>query len=115
MKDKDAVAVRALRSALAAIGNAEAVDAATVPTALSTESSLTGVGTAEVARRALSYEQIVDIMRAAVGEHQAAAEQYDSLGQPERAAARRAEASVLAAYLSTQGVTGSPESVAAPT
>jgi uncharacterized protein YqeY len=100
MKERDRVAVTVLRSTLAAIDNAEAVDA-TVPAGESSaiESSPVGIGVAEVERRALSDEDIAQIVRSEVADREAAALDYDRSGRPERAEALRAEAQSLSSHL----------------
>ncbi|GAB2814238.1 hypothetical protein GCM10027176_18520 [Actinoallomurus bryophytorum] len=100
MKERDRVAVSVLRSTLAAIDNAEAVDA-TAPAGGSSaiESSPVGVGVAEVERRALSDDDIVQIVRAEAADREAAALDYDRAGRQERAEALRAEAKVLSSHL----------------
>ena len=100
MKERDRVAVTALRSALAAIDNAEAVDITAVASgSLAIESSPAGIGGAEAQRRALSGEDIAQIVRSEVADREAAALEYDRAGRPERAEALRAEAGVLSSHL----------------
>jgi uncharacterized protein YqeY len=100
MKERDRVAVTVLRSTLAAIDNAEAVDA-TAPAGGSSaiESSPVGIGVAEVERRALSDEDIAQIVRSEVADREAAALDYDRAGRPERAEALRAEVQALSSHL----------------
>jgi len=92
LKARDATSVAALRSALSAIDNAEAVDRST-PTAR------LGVGAADVARRELSTEEVLAILRTEVAERTSAAAEYELLGRTEQAARLRAEAATLASYL----------------
>jgi uncharacterized protein YqeY len=100
MKERDRVAVAALRSALAAIDNAEAVDRpASVDQRLAIEQTPVGVGAAEVERRVLTQAQVEHIVRAEIAERQAAACDYDRAGRPERASQLRGQASVLSAHL----------------
>ncbi len=103
MRERDRGAVSALRTTLAAIDNAEAVDttARVGPTARAgaIESSAVGVGAAEVARRELSEEDIVAIVRAEIAEREQAARQYDVTGNADRAVALRAAADLLAGHL----------------
>jgi uncharacterized protein len=100
MKERDRVAVTALRSALAAIDNAEAVDATAAAGGSSAiESSPIGIGVAEVERRALSDEDIAQIVRSEVADRDAAALDYERAGRPERAEALRAEAQALSSHL----------------
>lgn len=111
MKARDRTAVDALRSALAAIGNAQAVDppqpppggGGTEPTGAGGHPRLAGtvagVGAAEVERRRLSEAQMAEIVRAEIAEREAAAAGYERVGQLELAERLRGEAQVLAAYL----------------
>lgn len=103
MKSRDAVAVAALRSALAAIDNAEAVDPAAAPDPTSGEGpiakSVAGLGAAEVPRRELSDSEEASIVAAEVVERRAAADEYDRLGRGDDAERLRSEADVLAAAL----------------
>jgi uncharacterized protein YqeY len=100
MKDRDRVAVTALRSTLAAIDNAEAVDTtAAAGGSLAIESSPAGIGVAEAERRALCEEDIARIVRAEVTDREAAALEYDHASRPERAETLRAEARVLSSHL----------------
>ena len=100
MRAKDAVAVAALRSALAALGNAEAVPVVVTsgPTTATHEriaGTAVGVGAAEVSRRVLSAEQQRAVVQAEVDERLIAADELDAGGQAERAVRLRAEAAVL--------------------
>ncbi|NJC70528.1 GatB/YqeY domain-containing protein [Planosporangium thailandense] len=100
MKARDRVAVTALRSALAAVDNAEAVDGVVSgPGSLAIEQTPVGVGAAEVARRALTEAQVERIVRAEAAERVAAAREYEDAGRPERAEQLRREAAVLSDYL----------------
>ena len=98
------MAVAALRSALAAIENAEAV---TPPPAGSPAEAthaqlagtVVGVGAAEAERRALSEAEVEEIAQAEVDERRAAADAYERAGRPEMARRLRAEADVLGGYL----------------
>ena len=98
-KDRDATRVAALRSALSAIDNAEAVDVR-----LDAQSSETiaggvvGLGAAEAARRELSDDEIRELVRAEVDERMTAAAAIDTT-HTERAASLRAEAAVLTGLL----------------
>jgi uncharacterized protein YqeY len=93
-KERDAVRVSALRSALSAIDNAETPDG-TVPSAGALSESAVGPGSAEVARRVLSDAEIRALLTAEVDERRAAAEQLAANGADERASTVRAEAAVL--------------------
>ncbi|GAA0799208.1 GatB/YqeY domain-containing protein [Spirilliplanes yamanashiensis] len=101
MRARDGAAVAALRSALAAVANAEAV-----PAPERTGSSLAigpgtalGAGGAEAVRRELTDDDVRGIVSAEVAERHDAAESYDRLGRAQQAAQLRAEAAVLAAHL----------------
>src|SRR3954464_895805 len=85
MKDRDKTAVAALRSALGAIDNAEAVDPAHAPKATSgvIAGAAVGLNAGEVPRLELTEERVVDIVRAEIAERTTAAEEYERLGQTE--------------------------------
>ncbi|WP_081982719.1 GatB/YqeY domain-containing protein [Streptacidiphilus albus] len=100
MKARDRVAVGALRSTLAAIDNAEAVDRPTgTDTGLAIEQIPLGVGAAEMERRLLTESQIERIVRDELAEREAAARDYEQSGRTERAEQLRREVSVLAEQL----------------
>ncbi|TSE00189.1 hypothetical protein FOS14_10110 [Skermania sp. ID1734] len=96
MRERDRTALTALRSTLAAIDNAEAVDTATRAGAIE---AAVGLGAAEVARRELSDAQVEAIVRAEIAERKTAASEYEGVGESARADALRAEAAVLTAQL----------------
>jgi uncharacterized protein len=100
LKARDQAAVAALRSALAAIDNAQAVEAPPAPlTGGVIAGAVTGLGAGEAQRRELSEGDIAAIVRAEVADRRAAAADYESGGQVDAAARLTAEADVLAAYL----------------
>ena len=100
MKSGDRPAVGVLRSTLAAIDNAEAVDRPdSADRGLAIERSPVGVGAAEVERRALTVAQVEDIVRTEVAEREAAARDYERAGRLDRARQLRDEAGVLAGIL----------------
>jgi uncharacterized protein YqeY len=112
MKARNRPAVTALRSALAAIDNAGAVDPAQAPSAGGDQGpaslgavhsefagTVAGVGATEVARRRLSQAQMEEIVRAEIADRETAAAGYDHAGQLDPAERLRAEAEVLRAYL----------------
>ena len=124
MKARDRPAINALRSALAAIYNAGAVDptqarpdaAHPEPTAANAidpepgragggdpdvAGSVVGVGVTEVERRSLGEAQMAEIVRAEVLERERAAAGYERAGQLELAERLRGEAKVLSAFLDT--------------
>lgn len=99
MKTRDRGAAAVLRSALAAIDNAEAVDGPASAGGLAIEQTPVGVGAAEVARRVLTEAQVEEIVRAEMAERETAARDCDRIGHPDRAVRLRAEIGVLAAHL----------------
>jgi len=100
---RDAIAVSALRSALAAISNAEAVPASdrVGPRTSSPHvaGAVAGLGAAEVPRVGLSEAEISGIVRAEAAERLDAAAGYERSGRGARAARLRCEAAVLAAII----------------
>lgn len=108
MLAEDAVAVGALRSALGALANAEAVpippDAAgpQAPTHPRLAGTTVGVGATEVDRRPLGDDEQRRVVQAEIDERLAAASQSDLGGRPDRGLRLRAEAEVLAAALNDE-------------
>ena len=103
MKARDRRAVATLRSTLAAIDNAEAVDATAGGGRPAGEGPIAGaalgVGAAEVERRVLTAAETEAIVRREVTERQGAAHAYERAGQAPHADRLRAEAELLTAYL----------------
>lgn len=102
MKAGDPPAVAALRSALAAIDNAEAADPAQAPPGAgdaNVAGSVLGLGAAEVERRRLTDAQVDEIVRREVADRESAAREYERAGRPERGDRLRREASALTAFL----------------
>jgi len=100
MKASDSTAIAALRSALSAIGNAEAVDGAPVHSGDSPfAGAVSGLGAGDVPRRQLTEHDVAAVVLAEVDERLAVATEYDALGSAETAARLRAEAAVLAQLL----------------
>ncbi|CAN7233619.1 hypothetical protein [Knoellia sp. LjRoot47] len=103
MKGRDRLAASALRSALAAVDNAEAVPTEPGPTAGAGDSpiagAVVGLGATEAARRELTADDVYSLVRAEIGERHAAADAVDAAGRPDRAADLRREADVLEAVL----------------
>ena len=132
MKARDRQAVAALRSTLARIDNAEAVDA----DALDTEDedaelfaadgfdgeavdagparyrgqrhpavagSVLGVGAAEVDRRVLTPEEMAAVVRDDVEERELAADVLERVGRPDQAERLRAQDKLLTTYLDPPG------------
>ena len=105
LRARDQAATAALRSALAAIANAEAVSADTLPPAPAPASSphfagaAAGPDASEVPRRVISEPAMTEIVRAEMTDRRQAAGQYAQAGHADRAACLTAEADVLAAVL----------------
>jgi uncharacterized protein YqeY len=103
LKARDEIAVAALRSAIAAIDNAEAVDddrAAPLDGGSEHIAGATaGAGSSDVPRRALSDAEMTAIVRSQVEERLEAADQYENLGRQEQGTRLRHEAAILADYL----------------
>ncbi|MBK1786388.1 GatB/YqeY domain-containing protein [Prauserella cavernicola] len=105
IKARDRVAVAALRSALAAIDNAEAVPSAATGAAegiTSTEhvaGAAAGLGAAEAQRRTLTDADVRAIVEQEVTERLSSAEDYERLGRTDPAERLRAEAAVLTRHL----------------
>jgi uncharacterized protein len=104
LRDRDQAATAALRSALSAIANAEAVDprAQPAPTAASEHlaGATAGRRAAEVARKELTEAAKLDIVSAEITDREAAIRQYLAGGHAGAADRLRAEIAVLAALVS---------------
>lgn len=98
MKARDLGAVAALRSALAAIDNAEAIDVGDAK-AGAMENSAVGLGAAEALRRELTELEVEAIVRREIDERRIAATEYDRLGATDRRDRLTAEADTLTALL----------------
>jgi uncharacterized protein YqeY len=113
MKARDTAAVGALRSALAAIDNAEAVEARPLPPTATglpdvvesvpghpgVAGSVAGLGAAEVRRRSLTEAEMGEIVRAEVADRESAALDYERAGRHDRAERLRHEVAVLRSHL----------------
>jgi len=96
LRSRDAVAAGALRTAIAAIDNAEAIDVG--PDRFGSEPlGAVGVGAAEATRRTLTEDDILRIVRAEAADRLTAAAQYDMAGQSDAASKMRAGADLLTA------------------
>ncbi|GAA4950192.1 hypothetical protein GCM10023224_38030 [Streptomonospora halophila] len=101
LKNRDKTAAAALRSALAAVENAEASDA-DLPAAADSEhvaGGAVGVGAAEAERRVLSEGDVRAIVAREADERSVSAQEYERLGRADAAERLRAEAEVLGRYL----------------
>ena len=98
MRSRDVGAASALRSALAAIDNAEAIPVSEMRTTATTSphysGGVEGVGAAEAQRRGLTERQTCEVIEAEIAERVTAATIYES-GHPEQASRLRREAQVL--------------------
>jgi uncharacterized protein YqeY len=107
MHSRDQAAVAALRSALAAIANAEAVDAGSRPAPVTGSEhfagAAAGLGAAEVARKELTEAAVREIVRAEIADRETAAGQYRRGGHAERADRLAAEIRALEAALAAAG------------
>jgi hypothetical protein len=100
MKSRDRVTTATLRAALAAIDNAEAVEAsAAAAGAGAIEASPVGLGVADVARRELTEEDVAAIVRAEIEERVRAAQVYEQSGHTDKAVELRGGADALAVFL----------------
>ena len=109
MKERDTVAASALRSALSAIANAEAVSlpaASSGPPARSAAQSsphfagaVAGLGAAEVSRREVTEDESAAIAAAEAADRRAAARDYQAAGHADRADRLRREAQAIEAAL----------------
>jgi uncharacterized protein len=99
IKERDRVAMSVLRSTLAAIGNAEAVDVTGMAQRGMAIEQSPGLGGTEVERRALTEDDVTRLVRAEITDREAAARTYVTAGQAERADLLLAEAAVLRGYL----------------
>jgi len=98
LRERDKPTAAAMRSAIAALENAEAVPTsqdAVAATSQHVAGAAVGVGAAEAERLALDDAAESAILRAEVDSLLDAAREYESLGQVERAAEARAAADEL--------------------
>src|SRR5215831_4655844 len=112
LRARDAVAASALRSALGALGNAEAVpppqtSAGSVGSAY-IAGARAGLGAGEARRRRLSESEAAAILEAEIAERLAAAADYERSGRGDRAGRLRREAQVLASASAPSRATADP-------
>ena len=112
LQARDAAAVSALRSAQAAIGNAEAVAAPPGSRAPGGNrhfaGTVEGLGAAETRRRFVSAAEAEEIIRTEIDERDEAADLYERAGHADRAARLRREAGALAAAVSADPLSVPP-------
>lgn len=111
MKARDAMVVSALRTTLAALDNAEAVDASDGPAIGDgpIAGAQAGVGSTEVPRRELAMSEVRAVLDVQVAERVSAAADYARLGRDAEAERLRGEAEVVQGYvalLATGGEAG---------
>lgn len=104
MKDRDRIATSAYRTAMAALDNAEAVDAGTAapvttPHGEPVAGAAPGVGATEVAREVLSEQQARAVLLREIIEHRRAADDFAGAGRPADALRLWAQADLLQAVL----------------
>lgn len=110
LRARDTVAVPALRSALSAIANAEAVGPGPEVAAGAGNAffagSVAGPGAAEARRRCLSAAEVDQILRAEVSERELAAREYERGGHADQADRLRSEARALTSALAGENPPG---------
>ena len=103
LKAREAGSVSALRSAMSAIGNAEAVDSAADRPAGSSSphfaGTAAGLGAGEAQRRRLTEADVATIVRREAAERETAAGEYERGGRAEEAARLREGVRVLMGIL----------------
>lgn len=103
MKARDREAVAVIRSTLAAIDNAEAVDVGDRGAPAVSHAHIAGtagaLGAGEAARATLTEEQLREIVEREAAERRAAADEYESHGHDDQAARLRIEADLVASFL----------------
>ena len=99
LKNRDRGQASTIRAILAAIDNAEAVEAGATVRAGAVEASPVGAGAAEVARRELSEADVVRIVRREIEEQHRAAGVFEKSGRADRAAELRGAAEMISRFL----------------
>lgn len=101
MKSRSAESVAALRTALAAIDNAEAVDPVhtTGDDDAPIASATAGIGSGDVARRVLTGADVQALLTGLIDEYGSEADRYDALNRSDAADQLRRQASALSRYL----------------
>jgi uncharacterized protein YqeY len=99
VRERQAHAVAALRETLAAIDNAEAVDASAAPPVQhgAIAGGVAGLGAGEVPRRRLGADEVTAIIEREIEERRSAASAYAALGRHDEAAVLRRQVDVLVA------------------
>ena len=102
MRARDKVATTAIRSAIAAIDNAEAVPAEALDTSPSEgpiAGARLGLGAGEAQRRELSEQEVADIVELEISGRLAAATEVERAGRSDHGERLRAEAAVLESFV----------------
>ena len=105
MQARDKASTAAIRSALGAIDNAEAIDATVAVDRIDGDSriagAVAGAGSTDMRRRTLTDGEMADVLRAEIADRLEAADEYDAAGPAgvERAANLRSEAATLEAFI----------------
>ena len=99
VRDRQAHAAAVLRETLAAIDNAEAVDASAAPPVQHgvIAGGVAGLGAGEVPRRRLRADEVTAIIEREIQERRSAASMYAALGRDEEAAVLRRQVDILVA------------------
>lgn len=96
IRGRDRTAVRALRSTISAVENAEAVEAPErVEGDAQFAGSSVGLGAGEAERLALTVGQVAAIVRAEIAERERAAQEFAGMGRDDRSRELRDEAGVI--------------------
>jgi uncharacterized protein YqeY len=101
LQARDRASVDAMRGTIAAIANAEAVDAPLASPSVGgpIASALPGLGATDVPRKVLTEADMIRIAWAEVDERRRAATDYEQLGKDEDAARLRSQAATIEALL----------------
>jgi uncharacterized protein YqeY len=102
MRARDTVATAAIRSALAAIDNAEAVPAVELSTSTSEgpiAGARPGLGDGEAQRRELTEQDVESILETEIAGRLAAATEVEQAGKADHGERLRAEATVLESFV----------------
>jgi hypothetical protein len=91
MRARDQIRVRALRSGLAAIDNAEAVEV--------TDASDVTIGYEDVVRSSLTGQPIANVLQGEIGEREVSVTEYERVRRPDLAETLREEIEILGSCL----------------
>jgi uncharacterized protein len=105
LRSRDPVAVAAMRSALSAIANAEAVPSANGSSVVGSEhvaGAVAGLGAAEATRRELTEPDVTAIVAAEISDRRTAAGEYERVGRADQSVRLRREADILTELLTAR-------------